>query len=160
MHRYKVGIRSRPGLECAGLPRVTFCLGSYGASVANPTGSYLSWYPTGLLRQETSPVPSVFSLELSQQQRHSLVRATLEGIGTFLPQAVAALDPDPEAWQVVGGWISAWGRTGIDDPSSELHHRHDIGVHSPGVYHSIDTGKWTMAPLLAAETCARIGSPP
>jgi len=160
MHRYKAGLRSTSGVPCPGLPSVTFCLGSYGDTVSYPSGAYLCWYPTGLLRQETSPIPAVFSPALERQAVQQLVHSTFAGLSGFMPQRMAELDPDPDVWQLVGGWISAWGCSGIEDPSSELHQRHDIGVQSLGTYHSIDTGKWTTAPLLAAETCARIGDPP
>jgi hypothetical protein len=56
----------------------------------------------------------------------------------------------------VGGQIFAWGTTDVDDPSSELHCRYEIGVNSYGRYHSVDTGKYTMAPYFAAETVNRI----
>ena len=52
--------------------------------------------------------------------------------------------------------FTAWGETGIEDRTSELHQRHAVGVHSRGRYHSIDTGKLTLAPMFAAEACARL----
>ena len=55
-----------------------------------------------------------------------------------------------------GGYIVAWGQTDVDDPRSGLHRRCDIGVHTTGRYHSIDTGKLTMAPLNAAMLGARV----
>ena len=55
--------------------------------------------------------------------------------------------------EVRGGVIFAWGATDIYDPSSELHRRSEIGVHSVGNYHSIDPGKLTMAPYFA-DICA------
>ena len=55
--------------------------------------------------------------------------------------------------EVRGGVITAWGSTDIDDRSSELHNRYDIGVNSDGRYHSVDTGKLTMAPHFA-QVCA------
>ena len=66
----------------------------------------------------------------------------------------AALDPDTFAdASVIGGNIFAWGSTDTDDPASELHQRHDLGVVSVGNYHSVDPGKLTMAPYFA-EVCA------
>jgi hypothetical protein len=160
MHRYKLGLRSVPGLAPAGVPSVTFWLGPYGDIASYDDGLYLSWYPAGLLLQESRPVPSVFSPELHQGDREQLVAATLDGLASLMPWLGRVVPRDPACWQLVGGWISAWGRSGIEDPRSELHGRHDIGVHSAGTLHSIDTGKWTTAPLLAAETCRRIGDPP
>jgi hypothetical protein len=36
-----------------------------------------------------------------------------------------------------------------DDPASELHNRYDVGVEAHDGYFSIDTGKFTAAPLFA-----------
>jgi hypothetical protein len=58
---------------------------------------------------------------------------------------------------VAGGFIFAWGSADIDDIGSELHQRFDIGVRSYGRYHSIDTGKYCMAPLYALEVARRVG---
>jgi hypothetical protein len=55
--------------------------------------------------------------------------------------------------QVVGGNIFAWGATDTDDAVSELHQRHDLGIESAGNYHSVDTGKLSLAPYFA-EACA------
>ena len=56
-----------------------------------------------------------------------------------------------ERAQISGGVIFAWGDRDIDDPSSELHQRYDIGPKSWGRYHSVDTGKLTMAPLFGKQ---------
>lgn len=52
--------------------------------------------------------------------------------------------------------ITAWGETDISDPASELHRRYEIGVNSAEGHHSIDTGKYTMAPLFARICADRI----
>ena len=52
--------------------------------------------------------------------------------------------------------IFAWGETDIDDPGSELHERHDIGTSSRDGYHSIDTGKLTMAPVFGRAAAERV----
>lgn len=57
---------------------------------------------------------------------------------------------------VSGGVITAWGETDISDPASELHRRYEIGVNSAEGHHSIDTGKYTMAPLFARICADRI----
>jgi hypothetical protein len=53
---------------------------------------------------------------------------------------------------VDAGVIFSWGESHIDvdDPGSELHQRHAIGVHAHDGYFSIDTGKFTCAPLFAS----------
>ena len=51
--------------------------------------------------------------------------------------------------KVDAGAIFSWGETDIDDPRSEIHERFDVGVHAYDGYFSIDTGKFTTAPLFA-----------
>ncbi len=63
---------------------------------------------------------------------------------------------DADAVSVKGGVIFAWGETDIDDPDSGLHERHAIGTRSSEGYHSIDTGKLTMAPLFAQVAADRV----
>ncbi|MFZ4072154.1 MAG: hypothetical protein ACOYJ6_18925 [Caulobacterales bacterium] len=58
--------------------------------------------------------------------------------------------------EVHGGIIYALSVTDFDDPISGLHNRFDVGRWSMGRYHSVDPGKWTSAPLFAAETAAHI----
>jgi hypothetical protein len=55
-----------------------------------------------------------------------------------------------------GGIIFAWGDTGVDDPESMLHERFEIGVHSYGNYHTVNTGKYTMTPWMGMKTAERI----
>ena len=55
-----------------------------------------------------------------------------------------------------GGTIFAWGKTDIHDRESELHRRYEIGIASDGTFHSIDTGKLTLAPYFAKACADRI----
>ena len=81
------------------------------------------------------------------------MQGTLEALAKIVP-SLSELDARnlPELC-VKGGVIVAWGETDIYDPTSELHTRYDIGVHSTGKFHSINPGKLTMAPYFA-EICA------
>jgi glycine/D-amino acid oxidase-like deaminating enzyme len=156
VHRYKVGLTS-DDLGLAGrMPSVTFVLGPFGDTVGCPARAYASWYPAGLLRQEFGVAPDPAPIDLSPARRRELAAATLAGLRTLMPGATALGEDTLDRWQVTGGYITAWGRSGIEDAASELHERHAVGVHSDGAYHSIDTGKFTLAPLFAAEACARI----
>jgi glycine/D-amino acid oxidase-like deaminating enzyme len=156
VHRFKSGIVTRDPALAAALPSVTFVLGPFGDTVAWADRAYASWYPAGLLRQEFGAVPDPAPIELPDARRAALVAAHLAGLRRLLPGA-GALHPDTaDRWEVIGGYITARGRSGIEDAHSELHERHAIGVQSQGAYHSIDTGKLTTAPLFAAEACARL----
>ena len=141
---------------CKNLPPVTFLVGEYGDTVACRDSAFVSWYPAGLLSQETRLSPARNDIIVSPQQKREIISATLGGLQQMMPGAVDALAGAPTEWDVVGGYISAWEDTGISDRQSELHNRHDIGVHSYRGYHSVDTGKYTLAPMLAAEVAARI----
>lgn len=77
-------------------------------------------------------------------------------IRALMPGASKRLDPSAAEWEVLGGYITAWGKSGIEDGGSEPHGRYAAGVSSHDHYHSIDTGKLTLALLFAAEACARI----
>ena len=82
--------------------------------------------------------------------------ASLEAIARLMPAHASHLRGSHGHWTVGGGFITAWGLTGIDDERSRLHERFEIGVHSTGTYHSIDTGKYTTGPYLAEQACDRI----
>jgi hypothetical protein len=83
-----------------------------------------------------------------------LRRAILEGLGAVVPQ-VAGLD-GLASYEVKRGVIFAWGDTDIDDPASGLHDSHAIGPRTHGRYHTVDTGKLTMAPLFGKAVADRI----
>jgi len=65
------------------------------------------------------------------------------------PDAIASSD-------VGGGIIYALGHTDVGDPGSCLHERYRVGPRSFGRYHTVDTGKYTLAPLFAMLTADRI----
>lgn len=156
IHRYKVGLRTEDPAVLARLPNVSFAIGEYGDAVVAGSSAYVSWYPAGLLAQETAAWPTRFDIPLDDARRDAVIAESLAGLRALMPGAAAVLEERAAHWRVVGGYISAWGKSGIDDRESELHQRYAVGVHSHGAYHSIDTGKLTLAPLFAAQACERI----
>jgi hypothetical protein len=66
------------------------------------------------------------------------------------------LGPVTDLSMVDGGAVVSWGDTDVDDPASEVHQRFDIGVNSTDGYHSIDTGKYSVAPYFAMQVADRI----
>jgi hypothetical protein len=60
-----------------------------------------------------------------------------------------ALNVDSSQVDTRGGMILATGRLDVDDPASELHSRIQVGLNQQGSYISINTGKYTLAPLMA-----------
>lgn len=138
----------------AGLPSLTFVLGRFGDIVVNPRGlSYFSWYPVCLRgwSTELAPPPEWEAAIGGHEPpgADSIARDILHGFEPIIP-GIAATRPH----SVSGGVIFSWGETDIDDLSSELHNRYDIGVHAHDGYFSIDTGKFTCAPLFARELIA------
>jgi glycine/D-amino acid oxidase-like deaminating enzyme len=155
LHRYKVGLNATSAVPPE-VPSVTFVTGEYGDVVSLDSRAILSWYPAGLLLTSDSldPPPRAPMLEGGEHRR--VVRETLSGIARLLP-AIGPWGARAGAeWTVGGGYITALGTTGIDDPESRLHERHQIGVSSLGPLQSVDTAKLTLAPLYAHEASARV----
>jgi len=78
------------------------------------------------------------------------------GLAAVGPEVAALPGSDLAAADLTGGVIFAWGTSDIDDPRSGLHNRFAIGPHTVGRYHSVDTGKLTMAPLYAQMVGERV----
>jgi len=156
MHRFKFGLFTRASEIVRTLPSVTFLIGSFGDTVGFRDNAYVSWYPAGLVSQECTLKPSVALVTVDTEKQQEIITKTVQNLQRLMPERAACLKDDPAIWRLKGGFVTAWGKSGIDDADSELHQRHAIGVHSSGNYHSIDTGKLTVAPLFAREVCERI----
>jgi glycine/D-amino acid oxidase-like deaminating enzyme len=157
LYRVKYYLRLRAPGVAAALPSATIVLGPFGDTVAYGADElYLSWYPAGLrgLCSEVSPPDWPFALD--EATAAGVRRAIMDGLVSIVP-SVSLLTPDAVAsCEVKGGVIFAWGRTDIDDRASALHERHAIGPQSFGRYHTVDTGKLTMAPLFGKLVADRI----
>jgi hypothetical protein len=134
------------------LPSLTVVLGPYGDVVRYPHAkTYISWYPA-CMRGWTSDlsVPKEWEPlcagQIEEAKASRIARDALAGFEQVVT-GIARTTIDV----VDAGVIFSWGKTDIDDPVSELHERHHIGVHHYDGYFSIDTGKFTCAPLFAQE---------
>jgi glycine/D-amino acid oxidase-like deaminating enzyme len=153
LHRFKLAIHTT-GARGPALPSATIMLGEYGDIVDFGGGRhYLSWYPACKLGEWRDLQPPMPMIDNAIKQR--ALDATIAALGAIVP-AVASVDLSGATIEIAGGYILAWGQTGIADPRSELHGRGDIGIHSHGRYHSIDTGKYGMAPYFADMLADRI----
>ncbi len=124
----------------------TRILGRFGDIVTYANGeAYLSWYPAALAARSDDGTPP----RIPPGDAARVVRETLRGLG--LP-AHARQSHD---WEVGCGYVVAHGHGDIDRLDSPLHDRSRPAVWqvAPG-YLSVDTGKYTLAPLLA-ERAAR-----
>jgi len=157
LYRVKHYLRLRaPGLAPA-VPSTTIVLGPFGDIAAYGDGNlYLSWYPAGMRGMSSDLSPPAWPLVLDEPASSEVRRAIVAGLAGIVP-ALAGLSRDAvESGVVKGGIIFAWGRTDIHDPASGLHERHAIGPTSRGRYHTVDTGKLTMAPLFGKTVADRI----
>jgi glycine/D-amino acid oxidase-like deaminating enzyme len=156
LYRVKHYLRLTPG-SSPGLGSTTILLGAFGDVVTyDDGGAFLSWYPVGRRGASRDLTPPAWPLVLDPEAQDATRRATRAG----LAEAVVAVREIPqeaiESSTVEGGIIIAHGHTDIDDPESVLHERHAIGPRSFGRYHTVDTGKLTMAPLFGVRTAERV----
>lgn len=152
---YRLKYRVLGGLppELVNLPSLTFVLGPYG-DIATYAGAstYLSWYPTclqGWSDELTPPKAWAAACEgrADPATGAAIARETLAALDRIVPGVAGSTVTHVDA-----GVICSWGHSyvDVDDPRSELHERHAIGVAAHEGYFSIDTGKFTCAPLFAS----------
>lgn len=154
--RHKFGSRVLVPLEPADVPSLTCMLGPYGDIVNyGPGGLFLSWYPTGMVSMTSDLLPPRGWDAMPRSERLDVFRRSLEVWLALCPR-LGELVYDESAIDPVSGMIFAWGDTDIDDFGSRLHRRDEVGVRSVNGYHSVDTGKYTLVPLLALEAASRV----
>ena len=129
-------------------PCAVVAVGPFG-DVKNYDGRsfYLSWYPAGLAAEGTG-----ITLErpqaLSEDEEKLLIAAVRTALAAVMPWTAEIFEA-AEAIRVEGGYVFAKGQGALSDPRSSLHRRDRFGLHRRGNYLSIDTGKYSTAPLLA-----------
>lgn len=157
LYRFKIGVTLDLARPLPDLPSATLMLGPFGDSVSfGGTSLFLSWYPACMIGSSRELAPPDWEAALDDDTRERVAAATLDALGGLLP-ALCALDPrDIRRRRVAGGVIVAQGDTDIDDPDSGLHRRFEIGVRSQGGYHTVETGKYTTAPLFAMQAADRV----
>ena len=150
VHRLKYSVFVRLPPDLLGLPPMTFVIGPYGDVVTLPSGlTYLSYYPLSI-QGWTSAVepPRAWEAPCDGKPDPAFAEELAARLIEKLDVAIPGLRASTLA-HVDAGAIFTWGRTDIDDPTSELHDRFDVGVEAYDGYFSIDTGKFTTAPLFA-----------
>lgn len=161
LYRMKYFLRLGP---TAPLPSTTIMLGPFGDVVTYDDSTvFLSWYPAGRLGTSAELRPPDWRTELDGALAKEVRAGIVEGLADLVPAVATLPAAGLDDCRVLGGVIFAHGHTDIDDPASVLHERHEIGPSSHGRYHSVDTGKLTMAPRFARLVGERIlaveGSP-
>lgn len=138
------------------LPSTTIVLGPFGDVVEVAGRVYLSWYPTGRRGWSEDVTPPPWPTTLAADEAQSLLAGFAAGLGDVVPAAGRLLAEHADRIAVRGGVIYALGDTDVEDADSILHERHAVGPLSWGSYHSVDTGKMTVAPLFAMQLVDRI----
>jgi hypothetical protein len=157
LFRVKHYVRLRAPELVSRIPSATILLGAFGDVAVYGDGDfYLSWYPVGMRGVSSAIAPPAWPLVLDEPVSSEVRRGIVAGLTRIVP-ALAELSAGAlESCDVKGGIIFARGRTDIHDPASGLHERHAIGPRSRGRYHTIDTGKLTMAPSFGKAVADRI----
>lgn len=149
VYRLKYRVLAELPASLAEIPAVSLVLGQYGDVVPRPGVSYLSWYPSCRRGWSTALTPPA---EWDPACRGDVAPELAAEIAADTLAALDAVIPGMRHARVVAvdaGVIAAWGDRDIDQPDSELHTRHAVGVHAADGYFSIDTGKLTCAPYFA-----------
>lgn len=139
------------------LPTTTIVLGPFGDIVRYANDQvFLSWYPVGMTGVSAEITPPAWPTSLDREAAAEIRAKTLAGLAAVIP-AVNKLSPAAiESCRLFAGVIFAWGETDIPDRTSGLHQRSAVGPTSYGRYHTIDTGKLTMAPFFGKMMVDRI----
>lgn len=156
LHRFKCGLHLQSKDLAERTPNVTFVIGEYGDSVAAGDRVYVSWYRAGLLKSEVALAPDPAPVCIAPSTARRIAEQSIAALARYMPGYGNALAEYTNDFEVRGGYISAWGTSGIADPNSGLHSRAEIGVTSLPRYHSINTGKYVMAPKYGEEAALRV----
>jgi hypothetical protein len=152
VYRLRYRLLGQLSPELAGLPSFTIVLGPYGDVVVYPQReAYMSWYPACMQGWCTTLTPppaweDACNGQADDRLTRPIVRDALAALDTIIPGILRS-----RVEVVDAGIICSWGESDISDPGSELHNRFDIGVQSYDGYHSVNTGKFTCAPLFAQQ---------
>jgi hypothetical protein len=140
--RHKVALFGLVPKMYSQLQPSTRILGAFGDVTPYGDGNaYLSWYPAGLLAHTEDGLPPMVT---DRVDRDMIISKTLSALGL---EDFSTLE-----WTVQGGFVVAAGKGRITDPRSSLHERHRAraALLAPN-YVSVDTGKYTVGPLLAEQ---------
>ncbi|OOG70513.1 FAD-dependent oxidoreductase [Algoriphagus sp. A40] len=154
--RYKFGNKLLIPLKEADLPSCTMVLGPYGDTVNfKGKGAFLSWYPIGRTAWSSEHRPPEWDSMYAKEERMKVFHGSFEELKKRIP-SLGNLDFPIGSVDPVGGAILALGNSDVDQKKSRLHDRFEVGLRSFGNYHTIDTGKYTLIPLLAMQIADRV----
>lgn len=155
-HRYKFGNKILIPLKPEDLPSLTIVQGPFGDTVNfRERGLFMSWYPVGRTGWSEDYRAPDWDSQYSTEERMEVFEKSLEKIALRIP-ALNNLSYQSNEISPVGGVIYAHGNTDVDVAESKLHTRFEVGMRSFGNYHTVNTGKYTIIPLLAVNIANRI----
>jgi glycine/D-amino acid oxidase-like deaminating enzyme len=138
-------------------PNTTVVLGPFGDVVDLGHGDlYVSWYPAARRGWSDDVEPPPWPTEPGPVERAEILSGMAAGLEGTVPRIANILREHDETVIVRGGVIYALGETDVEDRNSVLHERRRVGPRTHGRYHTVDTGKRTVAPLFALELADRI----
>lgn len=148
-NRYRLSLFARTA-RYVDAPSAVIATGPFG-DIKNYDGRsfYMSWYPAGLRHESTALQPPPLP-PIEDVARDAVRGSILQELGQRLP-AVDRIARAIEHCALEGGWVHAAGQGSLADPGATLHRRSDFGVTRLGRYVSVDTGKYSTAPWLAAQ---------
>ncbi len=149
LFRYKELVRIESD-GAADVPSVTIIQGPYGDVVNYGDGQiYMSWYPAGLRATTDDVMPASAADVVRNRNPESIKVAMRAALAQFAPLLECVASSEIKNGRIGGGWIFGWGESGIEDRTSGLHKRFDVGPQHADGYISVDAGKLTSAPLFA-----------
>jgi len=155
--RAKYFLRLRAPRGAVDVPSSTIVLGPFGDVVRYANADlFLSWYPVARTALSRESAPPRWPDKAPEPQASELRRGISGALGRIFPGLDRLEAGALGSADVLGGAIYALGQTDITDPLSGLHQRWNIGPRSVGRYHSVDTGKYSLAPMFAKRIVDRI----
>jgi glycine/D-amino acid oxidase-like deaminating enzyme len=154
--RVKHFLRLRASQTDGYTPSATIVLGPFGDIVRYDHDEiFLSWYPVGRLGISSNLKPPAWPIPVGEPAAATVRTGIFDALLQLMP-GLKHLHPSIAASAVNGGIIYALGDTDVNDPESRLHERYSVGPRSFGRYHTVNTGKYTLAPMFARQTADRI----
>ena len=153
-HRYRLSVFARTSQPVTTRSALV-AVGPFG-DVKNYNGRdfYLSWYPTGLVAQSHAVSPRRPGTLTANEER-KFVQEVGSKLAELIPGAAEILAVAEDV-KVRGGFVFAQGQGSLGDRKSTLHRRDRFGVRRLGNYYSVDTGKYSTAPWIAANLASEI----
>lgn len=153
-HRYRVSAFIRTAREVR-TPSAVLAVGPFGdVKCYDGRSFYVSWYPAGLLDESRALEPVAHTAPEGAAAR-AVVEAIRVGIVPLMPWVDRIFD-EAEEIRIEGGHVFARASGDLSEAGASIHRRDKFGVTRRGTYFSVDTGKYSSAPLIAKSLAAQI----